>query len=116
MFKKDFSSEKPDNKIWFIHEMVHVWQYQLGYWVFMNGLWRGVMGCYSGDKVYKYDIDADKGKSLNDFNFEQQADVIAHYFAVKYLKDDRWSSELPFLENVLNSFLRNPKNAKLLPK
>jgi len=116
-FREDFSTEKDEYKIWFIHEMAHVWQYQLGYWIKWNGAWQTIAGGY-GKKgtAYKYDPKADKDKSLSEFNFEQQADIIAHYFGAAFLKYKDYTSELSFLESVLKDFLRSPKNAKLLPK
>lgn len=36
-FKEDFSQESNRSKRWFMHEMVHVWQYQLGYPVRLRG-------------------------------------------------------------------------------
>jgi hypothetical protein len=30
-FKEDFSLSTPRDQHWLMHEMVHVWQYQLGY-------------------------------------------------------------------------------------
>lgn len=117
MFKEDFSEAKDhETKIWFIHEMAHVWQYHLGYWVFMNGAWMAISGGYYEQKSYNYDLKADNGKSLPDFNFEQQGDIIAHYFAAKFLNYTYYLPELAFLESVLKEFIRNPKNAKLLPK
>lgn len=37
-FQEDFSILESDMKMWFVHELVHVWQYQLGYSVRWNGL------------------------------------------------------------------------------
>jgi hypothetical protein len=41
-FSQDFSVDDKYEQHWFIHEMVHVWQYQLG----MNVKLRGVKRCY----------------------------------------------------------------------
>ena len=37
-FKHDFSTEQSNDKHWFMHEMVHVWQYQRGMAVAIKGL------------------------------------------------------------------------------
>lgn len=113
-YKDDFSSASDNDKIWFMHEMTHVWQYQLGYAVKWNAVKLQAHGNYSN--VYKYDTQADAHKTLQNFNMEQQGDLVANYFAAKYLIDRRYQSDLAFFETVLAEFLRNPKNAALLPK
>ncbi|WP_298272964.1 hypothetical protein [Geobacter sp.] len=114
--KNDFSVEDYNNKIWFIHEMVHVWQYQLGYWVKWHGLGLAISGGYAGGSAYKYDSPENNGKTLPDFNMEQQGDIIAHYYAAKHLNHKEYLSEQPFLERALKEFIRSPKNVNLLPK
>jgi hypothetical protein len=115
-FKLDFSTEKdPGEKIWFIHEMVHVWQYQLGYSVTWHGFWLAISGGYAGGSSYNYDS-ADNKKTLPDFNMEQQGDIIAHYFGAKYLRMDAFLYNMTFYERVLQEFTRSPQNAALLPK
>ena len=115
-FKEDFSVEKPVIRIWFMHEMVHVWQYQLGYWVRLHGLGMAISGGYTGGSAYKYDSAENNSKTLPDFNMEQQGDIIAEYFGAKFLNNEKYLPKLPFFERVLNEFLRSPKNADLLPK
>jgi ethanolamine utilization protein EutQ (cupin superfamily) len=39
-FEEDFSISRDAKKLWFIHEITHVWQYQLGYWVRFRGSFR----------------------------------------------------------------------------
>ncbi|MEN6423699.1 MAG: hypothetical protein ABFD76_17300 [Smithella sp.] len=65
--------------------------------------------------IYKYDPQIDKGKLLSNFNFEQQGELISHYFGAKILGVYLYLPNLSFYESVLKEFLRNPKNAKLLP-
>lgn len=115
-FKEDFSVEGPRFKIWFIHEMSHVWQYQLGYWVKLHGAALAVGGGYLGGGAYDYNSPDNKNKTFPDFNMEQQGDIIAHYFAAKFSHDKDWLPELPFYEHILKDFVRNPNNANLLPK
>lgn len=81
----DFSVAKATDKHWFMHEMTHVWQHQLGFKNFDVGLCH----CFSlgyilsamtpdtpkeGDlKSYATDIrGADANKKFHEFNFEQQ--------------------------------------------
>jgi len=123
-YVQDFSilTKDPGAQMWFIHEMVHVWQHQLGYSVFWKGFWISVTGGYLGKRAYKIDPtdsenSPDKHKIFSDFNLEQQAKIIEQYYGAKYLSvslyDDYY---FPFHERVLNDFLRRPKDVALLPK
>jgi len=116
----DFSKEKENTKMWFVHEMAHVWQYQLGYSVTWQGFWIAVTGGYIGRRAYNIDTtdhkdSPDKNKTLPDFNLEQQAIILEQYYAAKYLLDGRYYYQLKFYERVLNEFFRSPNNAALLP-
>lgn len=115
-FKEDFSVERRDEKMWFVHEMVHVWQYQLGYWVKFHGAALALGGGYANGGAYKFDSSENNGETFSDFNMEQQGDIIAEYFGAKYLNHEAFLPKLPFLERVLKNFLRSPKDASLLPK
>lgn len=125
----DFSiTTKPGDKMWFIHEMTHIWQYQLGYSLTWNSFWIVVTGGYYGRRAYKFDRSdykdskdssknsPDLDKTLPDFNMEQQADIIKEYFGAKHLGIDELLYNMTFYERVLNEFLRSPNNAALLPK
>ncbi len=121
--RDDFSQASDHTKVWFIHEMVHVWQYHLGLCVMCQGLWLGVKGGYGeGAPAYAYDPVLDQGKRLSEFNMEQQGDLIAHYFDARFLVNNagplhtRRVRLLPFYEAVLADFLREPGHAHLLPK
>lgn len=115
-YRDDFAMESGNDKILFIHEMVHVWQYQMGYSVKWAGLKIAAKGGYSGSptKAYVYDYTS-KPLPLSAYNMEQQGDLIANYFAAVYLKDTSYIKQHAFLAQVLREFLGNPKNAKLLP-
>ena len=110
--REDFSKQKPRQKNWFIHEMVHVWQYQLGYPVAIRGAIRLGLD-------YKYVLQ--KGKRLSDFNMEAQGDLLADFYTLKYLDapadmnqpDYRYSLKL--YEEVLHDFLKNKKSKANLP-
>ncbi|WP_079437009.1 PAAR domain-containing protein [Zoogloea sp. LCSB751] len=119
-YKEDFSIEIRENKIWFIHEMTHVWQYQLGYNVVFGGMTIGLKGGYSDDgkrglpsPAYRYDLTGeDKGKTMSQFNMEQQGELVSHYFGVTQLGMNK---NINALEAVLADFLKNPADPSLLP-
>ncbi|MBE5258383.1 type IV secretion protein Rhs [Serratia marcescens] len=66
----DFSKEGYSHRHLFIHEMVHVWQYQRGMWVKTRGL-------YSWLANYSYELDG--SKLLKNYAMEQQAQIVADY-------------------------------------
>lgn len=133
----DFSlSLRGEDKHWFIHEMTHVWQYQLGApngWFGIKHLCNGgytsqVNSVDSGKNELKaYDTDLlgrDYNKKFNDFNFEQQGRIIEFWFDATYLKNTQPNRShhqislqlLPKVQKILNSFLINPNDLNLLPK
>ncbi|MGC0151864.1 PAAR domain-containing protein [Chromobacterium vaccinii] len=117
------SSISDSVKVWFIHEMGHVWQYQMGYSVTWAGIKIGAKGGYSDDGVkgapspaYRYNLEgADKSKTLPDFNMEQQAELIAHYYAATQLGMPKYMNDLPAIEKALAGFITKPKDRNLLP-
>ena len=114
-FKEDFSAAVVSDRHWFMHEMVHVWQYQLGYSVRWNGLQRWKL-------KYSYSLAA--GKRLCDYDMEQQGQVIADYFAILLLKSPTAASTLDYQSpegqqlylSVLADFLSDPSSKSHLPK
>jgi len=118
-FREDFSAATVTNKdkIWFVHEMAHVWQWNRGYRgrLAAKGALYGIgTGIFGERRVYEYDK-TDKNKTLPDYNMEQQAEIISHFYAAKFLKDAFNLPNLPFLERVLTDFLREPRAVVLLP-
>lgn len=79
LYNNDFSGEAPDYKWVFVHEMAHVWQWQHG----IYPVWAAVgafienLGNYA--KAYSYQIE--KGKPFREYNLEQQAAIVADYWA-----------------------------------
>ena len=72
--------------------------------------------------AYAYDLlGIDKGKEFKDFNIEQQADIVRHYYLVKYHTAYVLARPtLNYLMNqqanrilVLRDFLKNPLDNKL---
>ena len=111
-FKEDFFKEDARQKNWFIHEMVHVWQYQSGYPVAIRGAIRLGLD-------YKYVLQ--KGKNLSSYNMESQGDLLADFYTLKYLNspDDMNQSDyrysLKLYEEVLHDFFKNRKSKANLP-
>jgi len=112
-FLSDYSRGDPPAVHWFIHEMAHVWQFQLGYAVRLRGAVR--IGL-----PYGYDLAP--GKTLADFNMEAQGDLLADYFALKHLgssavvRQQRYAGSLPLYEEVLAVFLADPGSVDNLPR
>jgi hypothetical protein len=134
-YKDDFSNIPKDDsrfKYLFIHEMAHVWQYQLGYAIKTHAILLSVKFGYSGGsgseygilRAYRYNLDGeDKGKALSDFNMEQQAELISHYFAATetelnmvYYGFSQEYHDLTLLKQTLASFLSSPKDKNLRPQ
>jgi hypothetical protein len=66
--------------------------------------------------AYRYDLDGmDRGKLLPQFNMEQQAELISHYFGATQIGIAKYVDILPKLRQALAGFLENPKNPALLP-
>ena len=111
-FKDDFSRESSANRRWFMHEMVHVWQYQLGYPVRIRGAIRIGLD-------YTYQLDPKK--RLKDYNMEAQGDLLADYFALKTLnapavmRQSDYAGHTQLYEQILGDFLVDPKNPSNLP-
>lgn len=125
LYRDDFSSLSPQDanlRHLFIHEMVHVWQHQLGYSVMIKGAllhpWCKLTGC----DPYNYVLDS--SKTLSDYNMEQQADIIADYFTYFYDNDINkivspsgitYQGNQQIYKSVLLDFIKDPSNANLLP-
>lgn len=112
-FLPDYSRADPPAVHWFIHEMAHVWQHQLGYAVRLRGAVRVRLS-------YGYDLAPNK--TLADYNMEAQGDLLADYFALKHLgspavvRQQRYAGSLSLYEEVLKGFLADPGNVANLPR
>lgn len=108
----DFSTGTEHARHWFMHEMSHVWQHQLGYAVRLRGAVRVGL-------PYAYDLAP--GKTLADYNMEAQGDVLADYFVLKHLgssasmRHPQYAGSLALYEQVLAGFLDNPASVANLP-
>jgi hypothetical protein len=104
-FLDDYAQANLTGRHWFMHEMVHVWQHQLGYPVRLRGAVR--LGL-----PYHYDLR--EGATLADYNMEAQGDLLADYFVLKFLgrpdamRQRRYAGALALYEQVLAHFLEDP--------
>ena len=109
----DYAAGDPSVIHWFMHEMVHVWQHQLGYPVRLRGAVR--IGLAYGYTLHD-------GATLADYNMEAQGDLLADYFALKFmgkpavLRERRYAGQLALYETVLADFLRDPADPANLPR
>lgn len=115
-FKEDYSLESVGDQGWFIHEMTHVWQYQLGYWV------KSIRGPRP-NMSYAYTLDA--GKKFCDFNMEAQGNICEDYYLVvirgaqRLMRESKYRSNPmapELLKTTLKDFLKNPRDSSNLPK
>ena len=110
-FLSDYSAGDPVARHWFMHEMAHVWQHQLGYPVRLRGALR--LGL-----AYRYELRAHA--TLADYNMEAQGDLLADYFVLKHLarpeamRQPRYRHSLALYEAVLAHFLRAPASRRNL--
>lgn len=110
-FLDDYAQATTSGQHWFLHEMVHVWQHQLGYPVRLRGAVR--LGL-----PYNYELHADA--LLSDYNMEAQGDLLADYFVLKFLgrpeamRQRRYQHDLALYERVLAGFLRDPASRENL--
>jgi hypothetical protein len=112
-FLPDYSAGDPSSVHWFMHEMVHVWQHQLGYPVRLRGAVR--LGL-----PYHYELR--EGATLADYNMEAQGELLADYFVLKFLhkprsmRQRRYADQLALYERVLAGFLADPADRENLPR
>jgi hypothetical protein len=115
-FRDDFSTDLA-SQMWFIHEMTHVWQHQLGYWVRLRGAVRIGLG-------YGYTLAP--ARRLRDYNMEAQGNLIADYFALAHRGDEgrrqlyerkyrNHPDALALFETVLADFNDDPAHPRNLP-
>lgn len=112
-FLPDYSAGNPTVIHWFMHEMAHVWQHQLGYPVRLRGAIRIKLS-------YHYELR--EGATLADYNMEAQGDLLADFFALKFMRQPRLvrqrrhAHQLELYEQVLARFLADPSDRDNLPR
>jgi len=110
-FLPDYARGDPPVLHWFMHEMVHVWQHQLGYPVRLRGAFRIGLS-------YGYTLREDA--TLADYNMEAQGDLLADYFVLAFLRkpaamrQQRYRDSLALYERVLAGFLADPADRENL--
>lgn len=70
VYRDDYFIATLDYQHMFMHEMMHVWQYQRG----MNVIIRGFVSWAAN---YKYSLDKNR---LSDYSMEQQASIVSDYW------------------------------------
>ena len=101
----------------FIHELMHVYQYcQFGsVYIFRALLAQKSKEGYDYGGLTGLSSAIDKGKTLFEFNFEQQASIIEHYFEIKerfgeLALAEKWSPYLHFWHQLL---LNKPRSHQI---
>jgi type VI secretion system secreted protein VgrG len=116
-YKDDFSNTGDNrHKALFMHEMTHVWQYQLGYPVKKAG----VTVTRRGAAAYEYALT--RYRTLSSYNMEQQGEIISDYYIICVIGDAHavWNSanyakSPELLTSTLEGFLNNPADKSNLP-
>jgi hypothetical protein len=102
----------------FIHEMVHVWQYQkLGIVYIPRALYAQTTAeGYNYGGIATLQKARKEGKNLLDFNYEQQGDIVADYFRLRCHHVPIWCERnqayLPDFEYFMEIFKKHPKYIK----
>lgn len=73
VYQEDFASPYINGQHLFLHEMMHVWQYQRGMWV-------RTRGAFSWAADYTYSLDKNH---LLEYGLEQQASLVSDYWLLK---------------------------------
>ena len=77
-----------------LHEMTHIWQYEKMGAIYiplaLNAQYSNMGYNYGGVKALQ--IYADEGKTIHDFNLEQQGDIVSDYFRLKKGYRPQWGN------------------------
>lgn len=71
--RRDFSAAPLEERSVFVHELVHVWQAQIGVNLILGKL-------RAGDGAHSYAYELSDNRGLRDFNIEQQAMIVQHAY------------------------------------
>lgn len=115
IYRDDFSaSDDPDGQALFMHEMVHVWQKQMGYSVKFHGL----TVTMRGPSAYVYNLTPQS--RLRDFNMEQQGNIMSDYYMICVLQNEikafNPGKDPELLRKVMAPFLADPRDRDHLPR
>lgn len=121
VYAEDYATTLPYLKSLFVHEMAHVYQYQLK---ILNPVYAAINEAFKHgfnyNKAYHYTLSAEN--DLLDYAIEQQAQIIEDYYRVNFLSlmpvkgymqnDPAEVRRLGLFERVLKKFIENPSYAK----
>ncbi|HGM6067248.1 TPA: PAAR domain-containing protein [Stenotrophomonas maltophilia] len=116
LYIHNYSSAELDDQHLFIHEMTHVWQYQLGYNVKL------IRGPRPG---MSYDYVLDHVRLFHDYNMEAQGEIVADYFLVAFRDSQSKMSNAMYrttfgihaqLKRALSQFLVSTADKRNLPR
>jgi uncharacterized Zn-binding protein involved in type VI secretion len=116
IYREDYSAARIEFQQLFIHEMTHVWQYQLGYNIKLVRVPRPNMS---------YDYLLDETRLFHDYNMEAQGNVLADYFLVTFrgsqliMNNERYRKTVGIgaqLERALSQFLADRSSKDNLPR
>ena len=93
----------------FLHEMMHIWQYQRYGALYIPRSLAGGFSLagynYGGINALKEGIYS--GKRLNAFNYEQQADIVADYYRISNGYRPRWGNATPYDLPVYETYMED---------
>ncbi|UOP05461.1 hypothetical protein [Conchiformibius kuhniae] len=110
IYRDDFAAADIGARHLFIHEMAHVWQHALGLKLWLDGSILACKGGYRNHSCYRYRDWLGQCDALNQFNMEQQADIIADFFVFRHTRDDA------HVRRIIAAFRDNPADVRLLPR
>lgn len=121
IYKNDYAIEAPKFRGLFIHEMAHVWQFQLNILSLVGAaINERILNVFDYAKAYKYELVA--GKDLLQYRIEQQAQIIEDYYLQqvagvilipKHIQNSGGPGVyIPLYFQVLSHFLNNPGYAR----
>lgn len=112
VYRADYGTASANLKAFFIHEMAHVYQYQLNILdPITAAIGASIKNAFNYDKAYFYTLDAKK--DLLDYGIEQQAQMIEDYCRINILYS---LPKRQYLENKLVDVKKDGLYAKVLKK
>lgn len=109
VYVEDFALAPTHVQAAFVHELTHVWQEQSGHQVLIEG---ALLHMFRSDP---YAFTLEPGKTLRDFNIEQQAAIIEQHFLWKHdpkIAQLMGLAPLEELERTLAELVRDPLYAR----
>ncbi len=117
LYREDYAVGRADSKSFLIHELAHVYQYQLKILnPVLSAIAQSIKHRFDYNRAYYYRLEGDK--DLMDYAMEQQAQILEDYFRVVFLKVEPRDDFLLNTEtgarrdglykSVLRRFLKDP--------